>query len=359
MLVQPHAPATVEADETADPASPAEAAAARLTEEWEERMLALGGRRPRVALAEGGDARVLWAAARLAHRGAVTPVLIGAPERLRALAAEIGLKLPEEQERLDFLDPAEAAADPDITRLLSDARPQCDEAAAEPDPLHLAAAALRLGRVDACLAGSTRPTADVLRAGLRIVGLAPGIRTLSSSFLMVQPDGRLLGYGDCAVVPDPDPEQLSDIARATAATYGTLTDRQPRVAFLSFSTGDSAGHARVDRVREAVALTRTAEPGLAVDGPLQYDAAAVPAIGRAKAPSSRVAGAAEVFVFPGLEAGNIGYKIAQRVGGAVALGPLLQGLAAPLHDLSRGCSGLDIATLATLAALQSTPHARD
>lgn len=350
MLVDPLDPAP--------PAGPAGAALQRLTGSWAER-LRRSGRRPRVALPDSTDARVLWAASRLAAQAAVTPVLLGEPARIRALAADIGLRLPEDPGLLDILDPARLTDDSRYAAVLGPAlaaRPRLTagerrELAA--DPVFLAATALRLGDVDACVAGSTRPTAEVLRAGLYVVGLAPGVRTLSSSFLMVLPDGSTLGYGDCAVVVEPTPAQLADIAQATAGTYAALTGDRPRVAFLSFSTGGSAAHPRVDRAREALRLVRARAPELEVDGELQYDAACVPSIGRAKAPGSSVAGRANTFVFPGLEAGNIGYKIARWVGGAAAVGPLLQGLAAPLHDLSRGCTGSDIAAIALAGGLQS------
>ncbi|MFI8997917.1 phosphotransacetylase [Streptomyces sp. NPDC053542] len=326
---------------------------------WAQRLRA-SDRKPRIALAEGTDPRALWAAAHLAEHGAVTPVLTGDPARIRELAATLDLKLPEDPDVLDVLDPAHMAGDSRCTDALDEALAarrrltSHDRRELAADPLYLTAIALRLGDVDGCVAGSNRPTADVLRAGLYVVGLQPGIRTLSSSFLMVLPDGRALGYGDCAVVVDPTSAELADIARATATTYEQLTGERPRLALLSFSTKGSAQHPQVDRVRDAVRLLRAADPGLEVDGDLQYDAAAVPAIGRAKAPASPVAGRANTFIFPGLAAGNIGYKIAQRLGGATAIGPLLQGLAAPLHDLSRGCSGSDIAALALATGVQAT-----
>ncbi|MFF2502660.1 phosphate acyltransferase [Streptomyces sp. NPDC058067] len=351
MLIDPIDPAR-------PPAGPAGAAVQHLLDTWAQRLRP-ASRRPRVALAEGTDPRALWAAVRLAEQHAITPVLVGDPARIHARAAELGLKLPDDPDRLDLLDPAALAADDHCADTLAKALaarrglPLAGRRDLAADPLYLTATALRLGKVDACVAGSNRPTADVLRAGLHVVGLAPGIRTLSSSFLMVMPGGDLLGYGDCAVVVDPTSRELADISLATAATYRALTGETPRVALLSFSTKGSASHVQVDRVREALSLVRATAPDLVVDGEMQYDAAAVPAIGRSKVPSSKLAGRANTFVFPGLAAGNIGYKIAQWAGGAAAVGPLLQGLAAPLHDLSRGCTGPDIAALALASALQA------
>jgi phosphotransacetylase len=167
------------------------------------------------------------------------------------------------------------------------------------------------------------------------------------------PDGRVLAFADCAVLPDPDPDQLADIAVSAAATYRSLTGRQPVVAMLSFSTQGSAEHRSVDKVRAATRLVRSRVRDLAVDGELQLDAALVAAVAQAKAPGSAVAGHANVLVFPNLDAGNIGYKIAERLGGATALGPILQGLAAPFHDLSRGCDSRDIEIMAMISGMQA------
>ena len=223
------------------------------------------------------------------------------------------------------------------------------------DPLHVAALMVAAGEVDACVAGATRPTPDVIRAALFCIGPAPDAGIVSSCFLLELPDGTPVTYGDCGVVPEPDCEQLASIAVACAATHAQLTAEEPRVAMLSYSTKGSADGPQVELVRAATELVRARAPGLAVDGELQFDAAWVPEVARSKAPGSPVVGRANVFVFPDLASGNIAYKITERLAGARAYGPLLQGTAGVIHDLSRGCSADDIVTVATIAACQAAP----
>merc|ERR1711916_180338 len=217
---------------------------------------------------------------------------------------------------------------------------------------------VRLGDADGLVAGSNSPTADVLRAAIQVIKTAPGINTVSSTFVMETADGKfgdngLILFADCAVLPDPTAEQLADIASSTAATASSVVGLDPRVAMLSFSTMGSAKHPLVDKVQNAVQILKDRNVDFAFDGEMQADAAIIESIGAKKAPESKVAGKANILVFPDLQAGNIGYKLVQRFAGADAHGPIVQGLAKPVNDLSRGCSVEDIANLVAITATQA------
>jgi len=289
-----------------------------------------------VVLCEGDDPRVQAAVERLRAERVVEPIVLGG----------------------GGIDPAKDPRLGKIARFLRERRPDrirdgvhaLDVAA---EPVNFGAALVALGEAEGCVAGAVYPSGDVVRAALWAIGTAPGVSLVSSAFYMVMADDLVLTFTDCAVVPEPTPGQLAEIALAAARDRSRLVGDSPRVAFLSYSTKGSARGPHVARVQEAAAHFQQLAPHIVSDGELQADAALSPEVGERKAPGSRVAGRANVLVFPDLDAGHIGYKLVQRLGQAAAIGPILQGLARPMADLSRGATPDDIVEVTAMVALQS------
>lgn len=301
------------------------------------------------------DIRVIRAANILFENGLAAPVLIGNDHRIQELADKHDVTIPDEISILPVND-YQSKEDKSVffREKLAHKDPTEEHIAALcEDPLYTAGWLLENDEADAVVAGSVASTPDVIRGALRTVGVAANSTIISSTFLMEMPNGKVFTYADCAVVPYPDSKQLASIAIDSGKTHQLLTGIEPRIAFLSFSTKGSAQHERVDIVREAFELARNQNTEWEMDGELQFDAALVSEIAHRKAPDSSVAGKANVFIFPNLDAGNIAYKITERLAGAVATGPILQGLAKPYLDLSRGCSVDDIVNVASVGVLLS------
>lgn len=315
----------------------------------------------KIVLPEYKDARVVEATEIILKEGFCTPILVGKAEDVQAAAKAANVNI----EGAEIIDPASfARLDEMVAEFvkLREKKGMTPEKAKDTmvnNALFFGAMLVRLGMADGMVAGSGCPTADVLRAAIQVVGTTPGLKTVSSSMILFTDakqygDDGVLVFSDCGVIPNPTSEQLADIACSTVEKARKVVGMaDPRVAFLSFSTKGSASSPEVDKVVEAVNIVKGRNVDFAFDGELQLDASIVPAVAERKAPDSKVAGKANILIFPDLQAANIGYKLVQRFAGATALGPLIQGLAAPVHDLSRGCSTQDIVDVAAIAAAES------
>ncbi len=310
-------------------------------------------RKKTIVLPESHDDRVIQAAEKLIKEDVASVITLGDEDKIRSKAKELKVDL----QSVRIIDPGKSEKLSDFSNIFFNLRKHKgisieDARETMKKDLFYGAMMVREGMADGFVAGSTASTADVLRAAIQCVGMPEGISIVSSFFLMIFPE-KTYSFADCAVVPNPDANQLADIAISTAENHQKLTGEEPHVAMLSFSTKGSAKHELVDKVLEALKIAKDKKPNLKIDGELQFDAAVIDSIGKRKAPGSNVAGRANVLIFPDLQAGNIGYKIAQRLGGAEAVGPVVQGLKKPLFDLSRGCSVDDIVNTSAIACLMA------
>ena len=315
----------------------------------------------RIVLPEGTEERTLTAADRALADGVANLIILGNPAEIKALADKLGLK---NIDKATIIDPENHPKKEEYAQLLCELRKKKGMTIEEArklvlDPLYLSCLIIKSGDADGQLAGARNTTGNVLRPALQIIKTAPGITCVSGAMLLITKtpqygENGVLVVGDVAVTPAPDADQLSQIAVCTARTAQAVAGfEDPRVAMLSFSTKGSAKHEVVDKVVEALGLAKKLDPTLKIDGELQADAALVPSVGASKAPGSEIAGKANVLVFPNLEVGNIAYKLVQRLGNADAIGPILQGIARPVNDLSRGCSVDDVYKMIAITANQA------
>ncbi len=312
-----------------------------------------------IVLPEGEEDRNVQAAAKVVEAGLAKIIMLGDPEKVNAVAAKYGVKL----DGIEIINPAtsdKAAGYAATLFELRKAKGMTEEQAAKlvADPMYYGIMMVKAGDADGLVSGAIHSTGDMLRPALQVIKAKPGMKTVSSCFLIESPvknfgDNGIMIFSDCAVIPNPTAEELANIALGAADSARSLAGMEPRVAMLSFSTKGSAKHDNVTKVQEATRIAKEMAPDLMLDGELQLDAALVPSVGELKAPGSAVAGKANVLVFPDLQSGNIGYKLAQRLGQAEAYGPILQGIAKPCNDLSRGCSVDDIVATVAITAVQA------
>jgi phosphate acetyltransferase len=306
----------------------------------------------KVVLPESHDRRVLEAASILQQEGIANTILIGEKEKILKDANTFGVSL----DGVEFASVAKSGLFPDFVDTYYEKRKRKGISLEEVEeamhnPTFFAVMMVEKGMADGCVSGADTTTADVMRASLHIIGTASGITTISSDIIILATNiDKILSFADCAVLPAPSPEQLAEVAILTADTHRKVVKKEPKVAMLSFSTKGSTKHPYVEKVIQATEIVKQKRPDILVDGELQVDAALVPEIGERKAPGSPVAGVANVLIFPGLESGNIGYKLVQRICKCETIGPIVQGLRKPVNDLSRGCSTEDIVNLAAVTS---------